>query len=281
MSAPARSRWRTAPGRIALAAWVAVVCAVLLLPIVIIVVLAFSGQSYLSFPPQTLSLQWFARFFGGPEWMASLLLSTLIALVACAVATVCGFLAAYALSRSNVRGKALLLSLALMPAIVPTVVTSIALYFISLPLGLIGSVAWIGFCHAVLALPLVLLILLSMLQGVDANLERAALGLGASRWRVFTRVVVPLCAPGLVSAALFAFLTSFDELLVALFLTDLREQTLSVRIWNSLHLELEPTIAAANAALVGVTALALLADGLVRWLGRAKASTLQGDARTS
>jgi ABC-type spermidine/putrescine transport system permease subunit II len=147
---------------------------------------------------------------------------------------------------------------------VPTVITSIAMYFLSARLHLVGNLLWIGICHAVIALPVVLLILLSALQGVDVNLERAALSLGASRARLFLKVVVPLAAPGLISAALFAFLASFDELIISLFLTGVRAQTLPVRIWNSLHLEIEPTIAAVSAFLIGITALVLLLDSLLR-----------------
>ena len=103
-------------------------------------------------------------------------------------------------------------------------------------LGLVGNLAWVGLCHAVIALPVVLLILLSTLQGVDPHLERAALSLGSGPVRTLLTVTVPLAAPGIVSAALFAFLASIDELVIALFLTGPRTQTLPVRIWNSLHL---------------------------------------------
>jgi putative spermidine/putrescine transport system permease protein len=109
-----------------------------------------------------------------------------------------------------------------------------------------------------------LLILLSSLQGVDINLERAALSLGSSRFGVFRRIVVPLALPGIFSGALFAFLTSFDELIISLFLAGVRSETLPVRIWNSLHLEIEPVIAAVSAFLIGVTAVILLIDALVR-----------------
>ncbi|HVY16073.1 MAG TPA: ABC transporter permease [Rhodopila sp.] len=248
----------------ALPAYVVLLCLVLMAPIVIVVILAFSGGSYLQFPPRSLSLQWFVRFLGDPQWRASLWVSTIIATVACALATTVGFFAAYAFVRGDFPGKKLMLSALLLPIIVPTVITSIAMYFLSARLGLVGNLVWIGVCHAIIALPVVLLILLSTLHGVDANLERAALSLGASRARMFVKVVVPLAAPGLVSAALFAFLASFDELIISLFLSGVRAQTLPVRIWNSLHLEIEPTIAAVSAFLIGVTAFILLLDAAVR-----------------
>lgn len=252
-----------APARL-LRSYVGVCCLVLLTPIAIVVILAFSGGAYLKFPPDALSLRWFAVFFGDPRWQESLRLSLAIGVIGSLIATVVGFLAAYAIVRSEMRAKALALSLFLTPMIIPIVVTAIALYFWSARLGLIGNVLWIGACHAVVALPIVLLIMMSALQGVDLNLERAALSLGASRLRVFFTVVVPLALPGIVSSALFAFLTSFDELLISLFLTNVRDQTLPVRIWNSLHLEIEPTIAAVNAFLIGVTGLVLLLDAIVR-----------------
>lgn len=241
-------------------------------PIVIVCVLAFSGQGFLQFPPESFSLRWFAAFFGDPRWRRSLWSSVVIALIACAISTVLGFFAAYALVRGEMRAKKLTLSFMLMPVIVPHVITAIAMYFLTARFGLVGNVVWIGVCHAVVALPVVLLILISALQGVDINLERAALSLGASRVRVFARVVVPIAFPGILSAALFAFLASFDELIISLFLAGVRAQTLPVRIWNSLHLEIEPVIAAVSAFLIAVTGAVLILDSAIRRL-RAPPST--------
>ncbi|HLI11850.1 MAG TPA: ABC transporter permease [Alphaproteobacteria bacterium] len=244
--------------------FVTFICLVLILPIVIVIVLAFSGQEFLKFPPDTLSLRWFGVFFGDSRWRAALWSSVAIAVIACVVATIVGFLASYALVRGSMGGKKIILSIMLLPMIVPTVITAIAMYFLSARLGLVGNVLWVGCCHAVIALPVVLLILLSTLQGVDVNLERAALSLGGSRARVMLRVVAPIAMPGIVSAALFAFLASFDELIISLFLTNVATQTLPVRIWNSLHLEIEPVIAAVSAFLIGITAAILLLDGVLR-----------------
>ncbi len=254
----------------ALAVYVTAACLVLMLPIVILVILAFGDQSYMRFPPSTFSLRWFDAFFGDPRWQHALISSVVIASVACVVATATGFCAAYALVRSDLKAKKLLLSIMLLPIIIPQVITAIAMYFVSAPFQLVGNVFWIGLCHAVIALPIVLLILLSALQGVDLNYERAALSLGCSRLRMFTRVVIPLALPGILSAALFAFLASFDELLISLFLAGVRSETLPVRIWNSLHLQVEPVIAAVSAFLIGVTGLVLLLDAAVRQL-RARA----------
>jgi putative spermidine/putrescine transport system permease protein len=253
-------RW---PARL-LRLYVAAMCLALLAPIAIVVILAFSGSGYLRFPPTSLSLQWFDRFFGNLQWQRALLSSLIIGGIACIVSTAIGFFAAYAFLRAEFRGKKLLLSLMLTPIIVPSIITAIAMYYLAGKLGLIGNFLWLGLCHAVIAMPIVLLILLSALQAVDPNLERAALGLGAGRVRVFCRVVLPIALPGVLSAALLAFLASFDELLISLFLAGVHAQTLPVRIWNSLNLQVEPTIAAVSAFLIGVTTLVLATDGTLR-----------------
>jgi putative spermidine/putrescine transport system permease protein len=259
-----------------LASYIAIACLVLIAPIGIVCVLAFSGEGYLRFPPQSFSLRWFSAFFGDGPWRQSLWSSFVIALIACAISTVLGFLAAYGLVRGAFRAKKFLLSFMLMPLIVPHVITAIAMYFLTARFGLVGNVVWIGFCHAVVTLPIVLLILLSSMQSVDIDLERAALSLGGSRAYVFRRIVIPLAFPGILSGALFAFLASFDELIISLFLAGVRAQTLPVRIWNSLHLELEPVIAAVSAFLIAVTGAVLVLDGLLRHLRGAASAGARG-----
>lgn len=250
--------------RVALPLFVGLACLALIVPIAIVVVLGFSGGTLLHFPPESLSWRWFGAFLGDERWRAALWSSLMIGLVACVVATGVGFFAAYALVRGSFPAKKTILSCSLLPIVSPTVVTAIAMYYASARLGLVGNIVWVGLCHAVIAFPVVLIILLSALQSVDIGLERAALSLGASRARTLQTVVVPIAAPGIVSAALFAFLASFDELVISLFLTNAASQTLPVRIWNSLHLQVEPTVAAVSAFLIGVTGLVLAADAFLR-----------------
>ena len=247
-----------------LRALVVLVSAGMLAPIVIVVIASFSGDGYLKFPPESLSLRWYERFLGDARWRGAILNSTWVAAMTCAIATLIGFLAAYAMARGGFRGKAVLAALLLTPLIVPHIVTAIALYFLAAPLGLIGVRPFVALAHAVVALPVVLVILQSAMRTVDPNLERAAMICGCSRGGVFLRVVLPLAMPAVVSAALFAFLTSFDEVVIALFLSGIRGETLPVRIWNSLLLEVEPTIAAVSSVLIALTVLALLADAGLR-----------------
>src|SRR5271155_1379903 len=236
MSHWALHRWPAALLRL----YIATVCLWLIAPIVIVVILAFSGDGYLRFPPTSLSLQWFARFFGDLQWQRALLSSLVIGAIACVVSTTIGFFAAYAFLRTEFRSKKLLLSLMLTPVIVPSIITAIAMYYFAGKLGLIGNYLWLGLCHAVIAMRIVLLILLSAMHAVDPNLERAALGLGASRVRVFWRIVMPIVLPGV------------------------RPQPLPVRIWNSLTLQVEPTIAAVSAFLIAITTLILAAEAILR-----------------
>jgi ABC-type spermidine/putrescine transport system permease subunit II len=243
---------------------VILLCAAMLAPIVIVAVASFSGDGYLKFPPDTLSVQWYARFLGDPRWLASLWNSFLIAAMTCVLSTALGFLAAYAMARGTFSFRKAITALLLMPLIVPHVVTAIALYFLSARFGMIGFRPWIAVAHSVVALPIVLVILQSALKTVDPNLERAAMICGCSRAGVFHRVVLPLVLPGLISAMLFSFLTSFDELVISLFLAGIRAETLPVRIWNSLLLEVEPTIAAVSSLLIAVTCAALVLEWAVR-----------------
>jgi len=239
-------------------------CCVLLAPIIVVLAVSVNDGSYLRFPPDTVSFRWFRSFFGDARWRDALYSSLVIGFFTCLISTVIGFLGAYSFVRGKYRSKKLLLSIVLLPLIVPHIITAIALYFLSAPLGLVGYKLWISVGHSIIALPIVVLILISALQNVDENLEKAAFGMGASRTYTFMRIVVPLALPGVVSAALFSFLTSFDELIIGLFLSGVTSETLQVRIWNSLLMEAEPIIAAVSAFLILSTILILGLESFVR-----------------
>lgn len=236
----------------------------LIAPVTIIVVVSFSSAEYLTFPPPGLSFRWYESFFGAPGWRHAIWVSVRVAGLTMVFATVLGFLASLALVRARFRWKAAVYALLLSPMIVPTIITAIALYFFFARLKATGSILAVALGHTVLALPVVVIITAATLQGFDIRLEQAALSLGASRFTALRRITLPLVAPGVFSAALFAFLASFDELLVPLFLSGVELQTLTVRIWNSLLLEVEPTIAAVSSFLIGVTIAILGATALLR-----------------
>ena len=244
------------PGLLVNGAAIAVL-AFLALPIVIIFPLALSPSSYLSFPPRGLSLQWVAQVAADPNWLQSLQVSLAVAALTAMFALVLATLAALALTRADVPGRRIVLALLLMPMILPGIITSIAVYFFMSKIGLAGSLMGMAIGHTILALPVAVSILSATMQGFDMRLEQAALSLGASRLTAFRRITLPLIAPGFASAAIFAFLSSFDELLMSLFLSGPGQQTLPVRIWSAVLFQLDPTIAAVSALLVFVSIIAL------------------------
>ncbi|MGH7320260.1 MAG: ABC transporter permease, partial [Candidatus Rokuibacteriota bacterium] len=241
----------------------------LIAPVVIILLVSFSGADYLTFPPPSLSLRWYQRFFGVPTWRRAIGVSVQVASLTMVFATVLGLAAALALVRGRFRWKGAIYAFLLSPAIVPTIITAIGLYFFFVRLRATGSILAMAAGHTVLALPVVVIIIAATLQGFDVRLEQAALSLGAGRLTALRRITLPLIAPGILSAALFAFLTSFDELLIPLFLSGVEAQTLTVRVWNSLLLEVDPTIAAVSSFLIGVTTAVLGASALLRHRGEA------------
>ena len=236
----------------------------LLAPIVVVLVISFSADSYLRFPPSSFSLRWYQRFLGDQRWRDAMVNSAVIGVMASLISTTIGFFAAYALLRARhgiVRG---LEPVFLLPLIVPHVITAIGLYFVSGKLDLIGNRAWVAAAHSVLAIPVAYIIQQSALKAMDPALERAAMVFGCSRLQVLRRVTLPLAFPAIASAALFSFLTSFDEVVVTLFLAGVKAQTLPVRIWNSLVLEVEPTIAAVSSLFIAVTFLVLMLNRALR-----------------
>jgi putative spermidine/putrescine transport system permease protein len=263
---------RTGPGAVAVAALAGAVLLFLIAPVAIILIVSFSGADYLRFPPPHLSLRWYRRFFGIAGWRQALGVSAQVAFLTMVLATVLGFLASLALVRGRFRGKGAIYAFLLSPTIVPTIITAIGLYFFFVRLKATGSILAMALGHTVLALPIVVIIIAATLQGLDIRFEQAALSLGASRLTALRRVTLPLILPGVLTAALFAFLTSFDELLIPLFLSGVEVQTLTVRVWNSLILEVDPTIAAVSSFLIGVTAAVLGASALLRGRGEAPGS---------
>lgn len=242
----------------------------LTLPILVIVLLAFSSAPFLSFPPPSLSLRWFANYFTRPDWLAATRVSVQVALVTMVVATVLGMLASITLVRSSFPGKLIVLALLIAPIVVPTVVLAIALYFVFARLGLVGTSTGLVLGHVVLAIPYVIIVISGALRTVDVSLERAAQTLGATPVRAFLQITLPSLRPAVVTAALFAFLASFDELVIALFISGTGAKTLPKRMWEGIREEIDPTTAAVAALLIAVSLLFLTTSELARLRGRRK-----------
>ncbi|MVA23863.1 ABC transporter permease [Agrobacterium vitis] len=230
----------------------------LAIPILIIVPLALNSGNYLRFPPQSLSLRWMEEILGSAAWLDSAWTSFKIAFGATILSIVVSLLAAIALVRGRFAMKQAVYALILLPMIVPNIISAIAMFFFFSDMPQIPSSLAIVIGHTILAIPIATIILSATLQGVDGRLENAALSLGADRITAFRRVTLPLIAPGIASAFIFAFLSSFDELLIAMFMAGTSTQTLPVRIWNSVLFQIDPSIAAVSVMLILVSVVCLL-----------------------
>jgi putative spermidine/putrescine transport system permease protein len=196
--------------------------------------------------------------------MRSLSLSFQVAVLSTVFSTVLGILTSVAMVRGRFPGKTLIYAFLLSPMIIPVIITAVAIFFFFAKLRMVGSPLAMAFGHTVTSLPIVLITVSATLQGVDKHLEQAAIIMGASPLKAFLRITLPIIAPGVLSGAIFAFLHSFDELLISLFLASAANQTLPVRIWNSVLLQVEPTIAAVSSVLIGFTIVILMVTNVLQ-----------------
>jgi putative spermidine/putrescine transport system permease protein len=235
----------------------------LLLPILVIIPLSFSDSSFLVYPIPAWSLKWYHNLFSSAEWGRAAKNSFIVAPLATLIATVLGTMAAVGLSRTQFAFKGVLMSVLIAPMVVPIVVVGVGTYLFFANIGLGDTYTALILVHAALGAPFVLTTVLATLQGFNHNLVRASLGLGASPLETFFRVTLPVIAPGVISGALFAFATSFDEVVVALFLAGPEQMTLPRQMFNGIRENISPTIAAVATLLILFTTSLLLA---LEWL---------------
>jgi putative spermidine/putrescine transport system permease protein len=236
----------------------------LIFPIVIVVPLSFSAGTYLRFPPPGFGLRWYRNFFERSDWIDAAWLSLWIGLAVMVLATILGTPAAMALVRSRFRGRDLVNSFIISPLIAPAIIVAISIYFFYARLGMIGNPISLVIAHTCLSVPFVVINVSATLYGFDERLEYAAMSLGATRWRTFWQVTFPIIRPGVLAGALFAFITSFDELVVALFVSGTTAVTLPRKMWESIQFEIDPTIAAVSTMLVAVTGALFFTAELLR-----------------
>lgn len=219
------------------------VIAILILPIIVVMIISFSSASYLTFPPPGFSFRWYEQFFSDSNWMRAFWTSLVVATMSAGIAIVLGASAALGIVRSSIRGKSTIMLLLVSPIIVPPVVLGLSLYSLFLRFDLVGSIFCLAAAHAIGGLPLVVVILSASLQGVDTRLEQAAAVHGASSLTVFRLVTLPAIMPGLAAATFFAFLHSFDELVLTLFLSSAELKTLPLMLWGDVNYRLNPVLA--------------------------------------
>lgn len=241
-----------------------VVALYFILPTLIVIPMSFGGSSSFQFPPKQFSLDLYVNFFTNPVWIGSLGNSFLVGILASLLATTVGTAAAVGLNALTGRLARLARTLLMVSIVTPAIVIAVAVYSSFLHWHLTGTLAGYVLAHAAIGVPFVLVSVTSALGGFDPKLLRASASLGASPLRTFVRVTMPLISRGIVTGAIFAFVTSFDEVVLALFLRSPTFQTLPVQMYNSVTVEVDPTIAASSSLVVVSVTLILLLPQLVR-----------------
>lgn len=233
----------------------------LVVPVAIIIPMSFSSSQYLEFPPPGFSMQWYEAFFSSPQWTGALKTSLEVGAITTVFALILGTLAAYALANSNFKGKALVTELFMTPMMVPAIIVGLAIYRFESQVHLSGSFMGLVIAHIILAIPFVIKTVLASLVGINPNLELAAQNLGANKLQAFVKVILPIIKPAIFSGGMFAFATSFDEIVVTQFISGVKVTTLTKLMWDGLKQQLDPTITAIAAIMiVGITILMVVVN---------------------
>jgi putative spermidine/putrescine transport system permease protein len=243
------------------AAWALLIF--LVAPALVAIPVSLTTKRFLSMPTEGLSLQHYAKLFGSEQWMSSFFQSTVIGLTSATLATTLGTLCAIGLWRISSKWGEAVRAFLLLPLVIPPIISAMAFYRLFVPLGLIDSYPGLILAHTVLAAPLVLITVSASLAGFDPRLEQASRNLGASGFTTLRRVILPAIRPGVLAGAVFAFIASWDEIVVTLFLSKFSVYTLPRRMWNGIRENTDPTVAAAAVVLLAVTALAFIIWALI------------------
>lgn len=236
----------------------------LLFPSLVVVPMSFGSSEFFNFPPQDLSLRWYRRFFEDPQWVATALRSLRVALAVTAVSLVLGTTVAFALARGRLPAHGVLATLVIAPLIIPNVIIAAGLYVLYVRLRLVNTEIGLVIGHTVLAIPVVTLAVTAAMRAAQRDLERAAQSLGAGSFQTFVRVTLPLVRPGLATGAVLAFITSFDEFIIAVFVAGTTSPTLPLKMFEGTTEEVTPVLLVVATFLVVVSAVGMLIVALLR-----------------
>jgi putative spermidine/putrescine transport system permease protein len=239
----------------------------LIAPILAIMPLSFNSETFFSYPMPGYSLKWYLGedgFLTNERWQSALRLSIVIALATTFLATCLGTLAALGLSRANIPGRASIMAVLISPMIVPVIISALGMFFFYARMNLTGTLIGLILAHTALATPFVVITVTATLSSFDKSLMRAGANLGAPPHTVFFKVVMPLILPGMISGALFAFVTSFDEVIVILFIGGPEQRTLPRQMFSGIRELISPTITAAASVLIVFSTAMLLAVEMLR-----------------
>ncbi len=239
----------------------------LVTPTLIVIPMSFSDSQYLEFPPEKWSTRWYGHYFGSEEWMRATRTSFTAAILTMLVATPIGVLAAYGLHASKLPYIRAAFVLLITPMMVPVVLVAIGAFYAYVKLQILYTMTGLVLAHTMLAIPLVLIVTGSALKSYDMNQELAARSLGAPRWKAFLTITLPQIRFAVVTSALLSFLTSFDEVVVAMFISGGDNPTLTRNMFNALRDQIDPTIASISTIMIVVTTLMM---ALAQIFGRSK-----------
>jgi putative spermidine/putrescine transport system permease protein len=253
-------------------ALVAALFCFLLAPLFVVLLTSFSNDSFLAFPPHAWGLGGYRALWANEAFRNGFGVSVTLACLVTAISLGAGTAAAYAIARSRFPGRDALLALFTAPLLLPGIILGLGLLLVFARLGLLATWPGLAIGHCLVTLPYVVRVVLTALRGIDATLEEAAAVLGATPWRVFRRVTLPLMLPGMTAAAALSFLASFDEVVITLFLVGPRLTTLPIEVWHAIQYRADPQISALSVALIAFTALLVVVVerslGVLRAVGR-------------
>lgn len=243
---------------------IALVALYLIGPTLVVIWLSFSTDEVLRFPPHLFSWRWYEEFLFDERWNEAVLRSLFVGGLATSLATIIGSVAAFATARTRLPGRQIVEIFAIAPLVVPPIILATGGYSLFSKLDMIGSNVGLAIMHTVLGVPYVYLIVSSSLARTDPSIELAALILGANRWRTIRDVTVPANLPAIITGALFAFLISFDEVVVTVFLSGSLAPTLPVRVFSSLSLAVSPVVAAVSTVQIVIAIVLMWLVGLLQ-----------------
>lgn len=240
----------------------------MLAPIVVVIGVSFTPEGFLEFPPSGLSLRWFRAILDNPDFIAAGWISLKLGFWAATIATLLALPAALAIGRLKFTGREALLALFMSPLMVPTVILGIAFLRFLTMVGLNGTFFGLMVCHVIIITPYILRLVLASVIGLDADAEKAAVSLGASDWTVFRRVILPTIVPGIVGGWVLAFITSFDELTVTVFIVNPSTTTLPVRLFSYIAQTTDPLVASVSTVTILFTVVLMVVVDRIYGLDR-------------
>ena len=235
----------------------------LVIPTFIVIPMSFSASQYLEFPPRAWSFRWYESYFNSISWMAATKTSFLAALLTMIIATPLGLAAAYGLSVSQHKANQLIFLLLISPMMIPIILIAIGVFYLYVRLKMVNTLPGLVLAHTVHALPLALIILSAAFKSYDARLEMAARNLGASRFKAFMSVTLPQIKFSVITAAILSFLSSFDEVIIAMFISGGQNATLTRNMFNALRDQIDPTIASISTLMILVSSTLLIASQVI------------------